>query len=104
MPQHPSAKAAPSQVTDPVCGMTISREDALGQVDHWAPLEPNDCGGGHEFSSVSVGGNALGLRRVRALTLLYRLVNRAMPSESAIFGRRSVVRSGFGQTCRVEAA
>lgn len=40
----------------------------------------------------------------RALTLFYRLIDRTMPSVLAIFGRRTVVRSGFGPTCRVEAA
>lgn len=40
----------------------------------------------------------------RALTLFYRLIDRTMPSVLAMFGRRTIVRSGFGPTCRVEAA
>ena len=40
----------------------------------------------------------------RALILFYRLVERTMPSVLAIFGRRTMVRSGFGPTCQVEAA
>ena len=40
----------------------------------------------------------------RAVTLFYRLIDRTMPSVLAMFGRRTVVRSGFGPTCRVEAA
>ena len=31
---HPHTAAAPVEVLDPVCGMTISPEDAVGHVDH----------------------------------------------------------------------
>jgi hypothetical protein len=42
--------------------------------------------------------------RERALTVFHRLIDRTMPSVLAMFGRRTIVRSGFGPTCRVEAA
>ena len=42
--------------------------------------------------------------RDRPLQLYFTLIDRTMPSVLAMFGRRSIVRSGFGPTCRVEAA
>ena len=31
---HNNAAVAPTEVLDPVCGMTISPDDAVGHVDH----------------------------------------------------------------------
>src|SRR5688572_5312777 len=31
---HPQHTAAPAEVLDPVCGMTISPDDAVGHVEH----------------------------------------------------------------------
>ena len=41
--------------------------------------------------------------RDRPLQLYFTLIDRTMPSVLAMFGRRTMVRSGFGPTCRVEA-
>ena len=40
--------------------------------------------------------------RDRPLQLYFRLIDRMMPSVLAMFGRRTVVRTGFGPACRIE--